>query len=417
MSMPDTLRTKSIMVKKVKKIVLVAVIIVISAMLLKIKLQEKTEIETITFIREQSTPHTVYYRGIYLFYDKSKGGICSEKNGQVEFLFHTKEPQAISANKNYIYTVCDESMQQYKRDGSLVAQNEGISYDDIYASEQYVYCLWSLGVVVVSSDNITKPIEREIKAEDIKKNIEYADQDSHDRDLVSYRSIDMGTEWIVWSCSPQSEFQPEIEYHDAGVWIEYPCTVISKKTGNPLIRSEHTPLNFKHSLVIEDDTPWQATDQILKREKNKVEVLVDLEGDAIVFPTGNGTAYVDDPVLCVAGSLFETFPMPFSSHSVYANGPMNEQKREILRYVDLNHQENAKSYHFSKGNKVVYADKEEFILYHKGLLEFYNADDGSLKKKVKMKGVRRNEKYTVELCHEKLFFYQKGEIAETVNIK
>ena len=110
MSMPDTLRTKSIMVKKVKKIVLVAVIIVISAMLLKIKLQEKTEIETITFIREQSTPHTVYYRGIYLFYDKSKGGICSEKNGQVEFLFHTKEPQAISANKNYIYTVCDESM-------------------------------------------------------------------------------------------------------------------------------------------------------------------------------------------------------------------------------------------------------------------------------------------------------------------
>ena len=60
MSMPDTLRTKSIMVKKVKKIVLVAVIIVISAMLLKIKLQEKTEIETITFIREQSTPHTVY---------------------------------------------------------------------------------------------------------------------------------------------------------------------------------------------------------------------------------------------------------------------------------------------------------------------------------------------------------------------
>ena len=193
--------------------------------------------------------------------------------------------------------------------------------------------------------------------------------------------------------------------------------MISKKTGNPLIRSERNPLNFKDSLVIEGDKTWEVLDRILKREENKMEVLVDLEEDVIALPTGNGTVYIDDSILCVAGSLFDTFPMPFSSHSVYANGPMNEQKREILRYVDLNHQENAKSYHFSKGNKVVYADKEEFILYHKGLLEFYNADDGSLKKKVKMKGVRRNEKYTVELCHEKLFFYQKGEIAETVNIK
>ncbi len=401
----------------VKKIVLMVVIIVISAMLLKIKLQEKTEIETITFIKEQSTPHTVYYNGTYIFYDKSKGGICDEKDGQVEFLFHTKEPQAISANENYIYIVCDESMQQYKRDGSLVAQNEGISYDDIYASEQYVYCLWSLGVVVLSSDNITRPIEREIKAEDIKKNIEYADQDSQNQELVSYGSMDMGTEWIVWFWYPQDEFQPEIEYHDAGVWIGHYCTVISKKTGNPLIRNDYNPLNFKDSLVIEGDKTWEVLDRILKREENKMEVLVDLEEDVIALPTGNGTVYIDDSILCVAGSLFDTFPMPFSSHSVYANGPMNEQKREILRYVDLNHQENAKSYRFPKGNKVVYADKEEFILYHKEALEFYNADDGSLKKRVKMKGVRRNEKYTVELCHDKLFFYQKGEIAETVNIK
>jgi hypothetical protein len=400
----------------VKKIVLMVVIIVISAMLLKIKLQEKTEIETITFIKEQSTPHTVYYNGTYIFYDKSKGGICDEKDGQVEFLFHTKEPQAISANENYIYIVCDESMQQYKRDGSLVAQNEGISYDDIYASEQYVYCLGDMGVVILSSDNITRPIEREIRAEDIKK-IEYADMDAQEWDLDSYGNIDMGTEWIVWSWSPPNGFQPEIEYHDAGVWIGDHCTVISKKTGNPLIRSERNPLNFKDSLVIEGDKTWEVLDRILKREENKMEVLVDLEEDVIALPTGNGTVYIDDSILCVAGSLFDTFPMPFSSHSVYANGPMNEQKREILRYVDLNHQENAKSYRFPKGNKVVYTDKEEFILYHKEALEFYNADDGSLKKRVKMKGVRRNEKYTVELCHDKLFFYQKGEIAETVNIK
>ncbi len=60
---------------------LTAVIIVLSAMLLTIKLQEKTEIETITFIKEQSTPHTVYYNGIYLSGGMGQEGYLSKKAG------------------------------------------------------------------------------------------------------------------------------------------------------------------------------------------------------------------------------------------------------------------------------------------------------------------------------------------------
>lgn len=397
-------------------IVLIAIPLLLTILFLIIYVQDKTEIDTFSFIREQSTFHTAYYDDTYFYYDKDKDGICTRREEQENFIFKTEEPQGISVNEQYIYTMCDNKIRQYKKNGNLVAQYEG-EFDDIYASEKYVYCIREGGVLLLSSGNISEPVKPKTEVENIEKNMKHVCQCSLGQDTINYETLDMGSELIVWSWFLQEGFRPEIQYLDTGIWFGGKCTVISKQTGNPLVRSRFSPLNLKNGSVIVGDVVWETTERIFEANEYKTEELIDLQEDVVVLPEGGGTAFVDESILCVAGSLFDIAPLPFSSHSSYGNGSMNHQTREVLRYFDLRQKKEIRNYHFTKGNKVIYADKDGFILYHKGGLEFYNAEDGSLKKRVKVNAIKRNTKYMAELCYDKLFIYHGGAAAEIINVK
>ena len=193
------------------------------------------------------------------------------------------------------------------------------------------------------------------------------------------------------------------------------CDYYSKETGCPLIRNMFSPVYFYEGDIIEVDVKGDSTTDFLRFHNQKTTKMNNNEM-ILKLPDEKSTVFVDNEILCITGSVFATISLPLSSGTYYSNGPMCEQKKEVLCCIDMETGETVIDQEFPKGNKVVYLDNEKYALYHEKQVDIYRLEGEELLEKASADFIEKNKKYFVELCGDRLFFYHEGKMEGYVQL-
>lgn len=399
------------MKQKFLKIVCVIVLIMICILLFR----DRTEIVVTSFVSEQNTEHTAFMNGKYYYYDKSENGIiCEDKTVKRVFCL-SDEPVSMSVNSKYIYILTDDSICQYNLNGEMIAELQAKHWEDIYASETYLYGNEVECIRILPADNISEPIVLDEDCLEFHKIAEYVEKEGESFRNIFYGYWDMGNEWVVVKSYPESKYiYPIIEQYENGYKVYEEASLISKKTGNPLLKFANNLIYCDERSIVEGEI-WGDGNVYLHKviDGYRVDYVEEID---IEVPYGKGTILVDDDVLCISGSKFGGMYLPIGSYSLEANGPVYQHKGEEIWYIDIQKEEVIYNYNFLKGHKVIYVDCEKYVVYNDKRVEICNAKSGRVLNTLKLDSIKRGERYLVELCGERLFFYHEGEPVESVDL-
>ena len=107
---------------------------------------------------------------------KSENGIiCADKTVKKMFCL-SDEPVSISVNSNYIYILTDDSISQYDPNGEMIAELQADYWEDIYASETYLYVNEAECILILPADNISEQMVLDEECLEFHKIAEYAEK-------------------------------------------------------------------------------------------------------------------------------------------------------------------------------------------------------------------------------------------------